>query len=140
VGGCCAPFFWGGELGPHLTQCGMGRGLPLYPVSSSSIKPFGYNRHGPKIAGMGAVPLFGGGELGPHLTQCRLGRGLTPTVLPSGILIHRAILPPQTWAAVYMDTGFWKVGGCCAPFHGGAKSYLTQCGLSRSLPPYKVAS
>ena len=28
-GGCCAPF--GGkdeELGPHLTQCGLGRGLP----------------------------------------------------------------------------------------------------------------
>ena len=26
IGGCCAPFY--GELGPHLTQCGLGRGPP----------------------------------------------------------------------------------------------------------------
>ena len=26
--GCC------GGLGPHLTQCGLGRGLPLYQVAS----------------------------------------------------------------------------------------------------------
>jgi len=31
--GCCAPFL-GGEMGPHLTQCGLGRGLPLYKVAS----------------------------------------------------------------------------------------------------------
>jgi len=37
VGGCCAPFAGGGELGPHLTQCGQGRGLPPYQVESSSI-------------------------------------------------------------------------------------------------------
>ena len=29
VGGCCADFR-GGKLGPYLTQCGVGRGLPLY--------------------------------------------------------------------------------------------------------------
>jgi len=29
-----------GPLGPHLTQCGLGRGLPLYQVASSSIQPF----------------------------------------------------------------------------------------------------
>jgi len=37
---------WGGALwglGPHLTQCGLGRGLPLYQVASSSIQPFGHN-------------------------------------------------------------------------------------------------
>jgi len=28
------PFFWGGELGPHLTQCRLGRGLPLCQVAS----------------------------------------------------------------------------------------------------------
>jgi len=28
---------WGGELGPHLTQCGKGRGLPACQVSSWSI-------------------------------------------------------------------------------------------------------
>jgi len=33
VGGCCAPFR-GGELGSHLTQCRLGRGLPLYQVVS----------------------------------------------------------------------------------------------------------
>ena len=41
---------WGGaavgagfQLGPHLTQSGLGGGLPLYQVASSSIKPFGHN-------------------------------------------------------------------------------------------------
>jgi len=35
--------FWGGELGPHLTQCGLGQGLPLCQVSSWSIQLFGHN-------------------------------------------------------------------------------------------------
>ena len=25
LGGVCAPFLWGGELGPHRTECGLGR-------------------------------------------------------------------------------------------------------------------
>jgi len=29
------------QLGPHLTQCGQGRGLPLCQVSAWSIQPFG---------------------------------------------------------------------------------------------------
>ena len=36
----------GGELGPHLTQCGHGRGLPKLPackVSSWSVQPFGHS-------------------------------------------------------------------------------------------------
>jgi len=37
-GGCCAAF--GRELGPHLTQCGLGRGLPLHQVASSYIQLF----------------------------------------------------------------------------------------------------
>jgi len=28
LGDCCAPFHGAGELGPHLTQCRLGRGLP----------------------------------------------------------------------------------------------------------------
>jgi len=32
-GGCCAPF-GGGELGTHLTQCGLRRDLPPYQVAS----------------------------------------------------------------------------------------------------------
>ena len=43
--GCCVPY--AGELGPRLTQCGLDRGLLLYQVASSSIQPFGHNRHGP---------------------------------------------------------------------------------------------
>jgi len=35
--GCC------GGLGPHLTQCGLGRGISLYQVASQSIQPFGLN-------------------------------------------------------------------------------------------------
>ena len=32
-GSCCAPFR-GGELDPHVTQCHLGQGLPLYLVAS----------------------------------------------------------------------------------------------------------
>jgi len=35
-----APFGGGGELGLHLTQCGLGRGLPPYQVASWSSHPF----------------------------------------------------------------------------------------------------
>jgi len=41
-GGSCAPF-GEGELGPHLTQCGQGRGLPKCQVSSWSVQPFGHS-------------------------------------------------------------------------------------------------
>ena len=59
--------------------------------------------------------------------------GLRPTSVPSGILIHPAIWPQQTWA---------KMGGGCSPFGGEGElhTHLTQCGLSRGLPPYQVAS
>ena len=63
-----------GEPGPRLTQCGLGRDLLPYQVASSSIQPFGHNRHGPKTGG--CAPFMGG--LRPHLTQRRLGRGLPP--------------------------------------------------------------
>ena len=33
----------GAELGPHLTQCRLGRGLPPYQVASWFIQPFGHN-------------------------------------------------------------------------------------------------
>jgi len=42
--------------------------------SSWDGRPFGHNRHGPKL---GACPFLGG-YLGPHPTQCRLGRSLSP--------------------------------------------------------------
>jgi len=42
LGGLLCLFF-GGQLGPHLTQSRMGRGLPPCQVSSWSIQPFGHN-------------------------------------------------------------------------------------------------
>jgi len=39
--GLC-PLKWG-EMGPHLTQCGQGRGLPACQVSSWSVQPFGHS-------------------------------------------------------------------------------------------------
>jgi len=91
-GGCCAPF--AGELGPHLTQCGLGRGLLPYQVASSYIQPFGHNRHGPKSGWGLHVPFFSG-EAGPHITQ---SPGPRPTSIPSGILVHPAVSPQRTWA------------------------------------------
>ena len=35
--------FGGGELGPHLTKRGQGRGLPARQVSSWSVQPFGHS-------------------------------------------------------------------------------------------------
>ena len=69
--------FWGGELGPHLAQCGLGRGLPPHRVASWFIQLFGHNWHGPKIGGgLAPVPFLWRRELGLHLTQCRLGQNL----------------------------------------------------------------
>ena len=82
-----------GGAGPHLTQCRLGRGLPPYQMVSSSIQPFGHNRHGPKIGG--CAPLGGAGSpcnttsLGPTSTSLS-------TFVPSGILIHPAVWPQQT--------------------------------------------
>jgi len=66
--GCCAPF--AGELGPCLTQCGLGRGLlctkwRLHP--SSRLATIDMSRK------LGGLCPFKGGELDPHLTRCRLG-------------------------------------------------------------------
>jgi len=48
------------ELGPRLVQCGLGRGLLPYQAASSSIKPFGYRRYGPKIRWGGCALFFWG--------------------------------------------------------------------------------
>jgi len=41
-GGLLCPLPWV-EPGPHLTQCGLGRGLPPYQMASWSIQLFGHN-------------------------------------------------------------------------------------------------
>jgi len=104
-GGLLCPHFFGrGELGPHLTQYRLGRGLPPYQVASWSIQPFGHNRHGPKI-GRGCVRL---GELGPHLTQCRLGWRL-----PWYQVASWSIQPLDT-----TDMGTWAENWVLCPFGG----------------------
>jgi len=81
----------GMELGPHLTQCCPGRGLPPHQVAPWSTQPFGHNRHGPKIGGL--CPLLRGAGAGSPSDTMSLGP--RPTSLPSDILIHPAIWPQQ---------------------------------------------
>jgi len=74
--GCCAPLR--GQLGPHLTQCSLGRDLHPYQVPCH-LDPSGRMATidiGRKV-GECCSPL-GVGELGIRLTQCRLGRCLPP--------------------------------------------------------------
>jgi len=78
-----------GVLGPHLTQHGLGRGLPLYQV--------------------------GGGAQYPSITT---SPGPRSTSLPSGILIHPAVWPQQTWA---------ENRGWLCPFGGAGSSSNTMC-------------
>ena len=58
-----------------------------------------------------AVPPFVEGELGPYLRQCGLGRDLP---------LYQWRLDPSSILAT-TDMGR-EVGGCCAPFGGGAGS------------------
>jgi len=102
VGGMLCPFPWG-EVVPHLTQCGLHRGLPPYHVASLSIQPFSHNRHGLKIGG--ASFFLGGGSWAPSKWP-----GVRPTSLPSAILIHPAIWPQSTWVKNWV--------GVCAPLFG----------------------
>jgi len=116
--GGAVPLLAGGELGPHVTQCRLSRGLYLhtkwYPDASSCLAT---TDMGQKLGGGPGSPsnkvawakaylhtkwhlsssscfttMDMGRKLGerlcPHVTQCRLRPGL-----PSGILIHPTVLP-----------------------------------------------
>jgi len=120
--GCCAPF--AGKLGPRLTQCGLGRGLLPYQVASSSIRPFGHNRHGLKIV-WGLCP-FSGGTGSPSNTKSPVPR---PTSIPSGILVHPAVWPQRTLAENW---------GLC-PFRGGRAGSPSNA-MSPRLRPTNVRS
>ena len=81
---------WGGELGPHLTQCGLGEAdlrtkWQLDPSSRLATIDMG------RKWGLLCPFLW---ELGPRLTQCGLDRGHTS--IPSGILIHPTVWPQCT--------------------------------------------
>jgi len=133
-GGLCP--FWEGELGPHLTQCGLGWGIPPYQVASWSIQPFGqnhpafrHNRHRPKNGG--CAPFLGGGE--SWLPSNTMSTGLRPTSVPSEILIY-PLSGHNTW-----DENW---GGGCVNLVGEGQlgPHLTQNHLGRGLSPYQVGS
>jgi len=128
--GGCAPLR--GELGFHLTQRRLGRGLPPYlppylprnkwhldPCSRLATIDLGRNWVG------GAVPFFYG-ELGPPLTQSRLGRGL-----PS----YQVHLSPSSRLTT-TDRGR-KFGAC--PFRGGGAGSPSKT-MSLRLRPTSVPS
>jgi len=97
-----------GELGPRLIQCGQGLGLLPYQVASSSIQPFGHNRHEPKSGG--CAPL--GGAATPYSTT--LPEPMFTSV-PSGILIH-----PAAWTMDTIDMGQKLGGGDSSLIYGGS--------------------
>jgi len=76
-----------GELGSHVTHCGMARGL--YTFAPSGIDPTGLatTDMGRKLGG---YALFGVGAGSPSST---MWPGLRPTSIPSGILIHPPVWP-----------------------------------------------
>jgi len=82
---------FGGELGPHLTQCGLGRALPLHQLASSPSSRLATTDR-PKSGG--AVPLFRGAGSPSN----PMSSGLSHFSTPSGIFIHSAVCPQQTWA------------------------------------------
>jgi len=77
-----------GELGPRLMQCGLGRRLHPYQVASSSIQPYGHNRHKPKT--WGCASFMGEGAATPSNT---MSPGPRFTSVSSAILIHTAVWP-----------------------------------------------
>jgi len=76
--------------------------------------------------GRGLHPLFGRGGAG-YPSNIK-SPGMRSTSIPSGILMHPAVLPQYKWAPR-------------SPLFGeGRGPHLTQSRLGRVLPPYQVAS
>jgi len=124
--GVCVPFVVE-QLGSHVTQCGLRRGLPSYQVASWSMQPFGHNRHGPKIGG--SAPFLGRGSWIAGSPSNTMSLRLRPTFLPSGTLIQQSIWPQH-----------WDWGGLCRLGGGDLGLRLTQCGQDRGLPACQVSS
>ena len=75
------------ELGPHLPQCCLGRGLLPHHVASCSIQPFGWMEQAKKFGA--AVPLWGGrGSSSNTISPATwYGGRPRPTSVPSGWLV-----------------------------------------------------
>jgi len=96
----------GGTGSPSNTTSPGARSTP-YQVASWFIQPFGHNRPGPKTGGRA---LFG--RVGSPCNT--MWPALRPIAVPSGILIHPAVWPQQTWAENW--------GAAVLPHFGGAGS------------------
>ena len=107
TGGAAVPLSQG-ELGSHLTEYGLKRGLLPYQVTSSSIQLFGHNRHGQKT---GCVPLLGGSPT-PSNTTSPWHRF---TSVPSRILIHPALWPQQARGKNWVGAVSFFSGGAGSP-------------------------
>jgi len=115
----------GVALGPHLTQCCPGRGLPSYQLASWATQPFSHNKNGPKL---GLCPFFEEAELGPHLAQCGMGGRLPPYQVAS-------------WSIqLFGHNGRAENWGLCPLGEGELGAHLTQCGQGRGLPTCQVSS
>jgi len=102
------PFREGAELGPHLTQCGLGRGQPQYQLGIL-IHPAVWPQQ-TWAKNWGRLCPFGG-DGSPSNT---MWPGLRPTSAPSGILIH----PLQSFGPNRHEP---KIRGLC-PIGEGAGS------------------
>ena len=102
--GAVVPFSQGAAASPSK-QCGLGRGLLPYQVATSSIQPFGHNRHGLKLgAGCSFFSRVGAGS--PSNTKLPETR---PTFIPIG---QPAVWQQQTLAENW--------GRDCAPLGEGS--------------------
>jgi len=83
----------GGELGPHLTQCRPGRGLPLSQLPSTTLIHPAIWPQRTWAQKLGAVPLL---EVGARSLSKTMLPELRPTSMPSFILIHPTVWPQYT--------------------------------------------
>ena len=116
--GCCAPFF-GRAASPSNTMWPGPRPTSVPSVIFIDQAVWLQQTWAKNCRGGGCAPFR---RRGARTSSNTILPGPRPTFVPSGILIHPAILPQQTWAAVYMVTGFWKVGqGLLCPFLWGSR-------------------
>ena len=145
-------------------KCSLGQALLPYQVVSSSIQPFGHNRHELKTGGL--CPFYGGAAT--HLTRS-LGRVLPPyqvaywSIQSFGRNRHGLKIGERGWVSIehkvpldeaYLHTKWHlnpsshlattdisrKLGA--APFGeevGEVGPHLTQCGQGRGLPACQVS-
>ena len=84
---------WGGELGPHLTQCRLGRGLPPSKWHLDQSSHFATTDMGQKLGEGWLCPC---GGRGPESPSNIVWPGPRPTCMSSFILIRPTVWPQYT--------------------------------------------